>query len=163
MNWNSLFRFSTNPRISFPYSNDGPCSTCSSTQWSLVQSNICSWETRKYLFIKKHVLGTLDFTGWKNWALFNIYYCSFKIFPQFWLAKSTRIIRHNQLLMTKFGRILCLMRKWRKKCSPLQVKAPLTEKTWGWGWVIFVVKTKMEDTSLVSRVRTTAWTERNNG
>ena len=29
---------------------------------------------------------------------------SFKIFSQFWLAKSTRTIHHNQLLMTKFGR-----------------------------------------------------------
>ena len=36
------------------------------------------------------------------------YFCSFKIFPQFWLAKRTRIIHHNQLLMTKFGRILYL-------------------------------------------------------
>ena len=42
-----------------------------------------------------------------------------KIFPWFWLAKSTRIIHHNQLLMTKFGRILCLTRKWRQKCSVL--------------------------------------------
>ena len=91
------------------------------------------------------------------------YYYSFKIFPQFWLAKSTRIIRHKQLLMTKFGRSLCLTRKWRQKCSPLQGKAPLTEKTWGRGWVVFVVKTKMADTSLVSRVRTTAGTRRNNG
>ena len=59
-----------------------------------------------------------------------------------WLAKSTRIIHHNQLLMTKFGRILCLTRKWRQKCRPLQLKAPLTEKTWGRGWVVLVVKTK---------------------
>ena len=29
-----------------------------------------------------------------------------KLFPWFWLAKSTRIIHHNHLLMTKFGRIL---------------------------------------------------------
>ena len=36
----------------------------------------------------------------------NLYY-SFKIFPQL----STRIIHHNQLLVTKFGRILCLTRK----------------------------------------------------
>ena len=57
------------------------------------------------------------------------YYYSFKIFPQFWLAKSTRIIHHNQLLMTKLGRILWLTRKSRQKCSPLQVDAPLTEKT----------------------------------
>ena len=34
-----------------------------------------------------------------------------------WLAKSTRLIHHNQSLMTKFGRILCLTRKWRHKCS----------------------------------------------
>ena len=57
----------------------------------------------------------------------NTYY-SFKIFPQFWLAKSTRIIHYNQLLMTKFGRILCLTRKWRQKCSPLQVKASLPRR-----------------------------------
>ena len=88
---------------------------------------------------------------------------SFKIFPRFWLAKSTRLIHHNQLLMIKFGRILCLMRKWRQKCSLLQVNAPLTEKTWGWDWIVFLVKTKMADTSLVSRVRTTAGTRRNNG
>ena len=41
-------------------------------------------------------------------------YYSFKIFSRFWLAKNTRIIHHNKLLMNKFGRILCLTRKWRK-------------------------------------------------
>ena len=56
-------------------------------------------------------------------------YYSLKIFPQLWLAKSTRINHHNQLLMTKFGRILCLSRKWHQKCSPLQVKAPLPRRT----------------------------------
>ena len=74
--------------------------------------------------------------GLKNW------YYSLKIFPRFWLAKSTRIIHHNQLLMTKFGRILCLTRKWGQKCSLLQVNAPLTEKTWGRGWVVLDVKKK---------------------
>ena len=43
-------------------------------------------------------------------SAFNFCYHSFKIFPQFWLAKSTRAIHHNQLLMTNFGRILCLTR-----------------------------------------------------
>ena len=33
---------------------------------------------------------------------FNYHYYSFKIFPRFGLAKSTRIIYHNLLLMTKF-------------------------------------------------------------
>ena len=69
-------------------------------------------------------------------------YYSFKIFPRFWLAKSTRLIHHKQLLMTKFGRILCLTRKWRQKCSLLLVNAPLTDKTWGRDWVVFVVKLK---------------------
>ena len=50
----------------------------------------------------------------------NLYYYSFKIFPLLWLAKSILIIHHNHLLMTKFGRILCLTRKWRQKCSKLQ-------------------------------------------
>ena len=98
----------------------------------------------------------------ENVFTFKRNYYSFKIFPQFWLGKSTRIIHHNQLLMIKFGRILCLTRKWRQKCSPLLVNAPLTEKTWGRGWVVLVVKTEMADTSLVSRVRTTAGTRRNN-
>ena len=65
-------------------------------------------------------------------------YYSFKIFPRFWLAKITRLIHHNQLLLTKFGRNLTLTRKWRQKCSFSQVKAPLTKKTWGRGWVVLV-------------------------
>ena len=73
------------------------------------------------------------------WTTLNVHYYSFKIFPQFWLAKSTLTIHHKQLLMTKFGRILCLMRKWRKKCSLLQVKAPLPrrpgdEVEFSWLW-----------------------------
>ena len=31
----------------------------------------------------------------------NTHYYSFKIFPSFWLAKTTRIIRHNHLPLTK--------------------------------------------------------------
>ena len=84
------------------------------------------------------------------------YYYSFKIFLRLSLAKGTRIIHHNQLLMTTFGRIF---RQWTddvKSAAFLQVNAPLTEKTWGWGWVVLVVKTKMADISLVSRVRTEA-------
>ena len=46
-------------------------------------------------------------------------YYSFKIFPWFWFAKSTRLVHHNRLLITKFGRILCLARKWRQKWSVL--------------------------------------------
>ena len=51
----------------------------------------------------------------REWINSNYY--SFKIFPRSWLAKSTRIIHHNQLLMTKFERILGLMNRWRQKCN----------------------------------------------
>ena len=61
-------------------------------------------------------------------ASVKLHYCSFKILPQFSLAKSTRIIHHNQLQMTKFGRILCLTRKRRQKCSLLQVNALLPRR-----------------------------------
>ena len=53
---------------------------------------------------------TLIFVNVPTSANIRLYY-SFKIFPRFWLAKSTRLIHHNQLLMTTFGRILCLTRK----------------------------------------------------
>ena len=41
----------------------------------------------------------------KTTCFVKVFYYSFKIFPQFLLAKSTHIIHHNQLLMTKHGRI----------------------------------------------------------
>ena len=117
-----------------------------------------------WLLIKSWIVWFVRFwDGLNAMTSVKLCYYSFKIFPLFWLAKSTRIIHHNQLQMTKFGRILCLMRKWCQKCSLLQVNVPLNEKTWGWGWVVLVVKTNMADTSLVSRVRTAAGTRRNNG
>ena len=50
-------------------------------------------------------------------TLNKLYYYWFKIFPQFWLAKSTCIIHHNQVLMTKFGNIFQLINKWHQKRS----------------------------------------------
>ena len=42
------------------------------------------------------------------WKLANKASCySFKIFPGFLLVKTTRIIHHNQLLLTKFEKNLC--------------------------------------------------------
>ena len=130
--------------------------------WITVRMFTLSFTTLwKAEFVRTHTLSAGCSRNWHKHVKRNYY--SFKIFPQFWLAKSTCIIHHNQLLMTKFGKILCLTGKWRQKCSLLQVNAPLTKKTWGRGWVVLVVKTKMADTSLVSRVRTTAGTRRNNG
>ena len=77
------------------------------------------------------VLNALHQGEWPLQASHTIITCyySFKIFPRFWLAKSTRLIHHNQLLMTKFGRILTLTRKWRQKCSVSQVNTASTDNT----------------------------------
>ena len=75
-----------------------------------------------------------------------------KYFPiSDWLIKVTRIIHHNQLLLTKFGtnfvklhqwhQTFChiepVTSKWRQMCSLLHVIELLTEKTWAQGCVIF--------------------------
>ena len=86
------------------------------------------------------------------------YHYSFKIFPSFWLVKTTYcIIHHNQLLLTKFGTnlsyetndgksaVCCrlsnwwrqndvksaaqpMTSKWCQKCSALQIIEPMTSK-----------------------------------
>ena len=75
-------------------------------------------QNQKSLIWKHRYLWTLWLNSWvKSWRALHMAYYSFQIFLQFWLAKSTRIIHHNQFLITKFGRILCLTKKWRQKCS----------------------------------------------
>ena len=82
-----------------------------------VQISTCSLNyTGKVLLKKLLILGenfgkVLEILSLEHVSINIYYYYSFKIFPQFCLAKSTRIIPHNQLLMTKFGRILTLTRK----------------------------------------------------
>ena len=78
--------------------------------------------------------------------IFIINSYSFKIFPLFWLVKTTPIIHHNQLLLTKFGKNFVILNQWRQNdvqsTAWLQVIEPLTEKTWGRGWVALLVRTK---------------------
>ena len=57
---------------------------------------------------------------------FNCY--SLKIFHPFWLVKATRIIHHNQMLLTKFRKNFVMFNRWRQNCSPLQIIEPLIEK-----------------------------------
>ena len=45
-------------------------------------------------------------------------YYSFKIFPRFGLVETTRIIYHNQLLFTKFGKNLRHIQSMRSKVEP---------------------------------------------
>ena len=73
-------------------------------------------------------------------------YYSFKIFLRFWLAKITHIIHHNQLLLTKFGRILPCWTDDVKSAAKLQIFEQLTEKTWGRVWVIFEVSNGEDNT-----------------
>ena len=62
-------------------------------------------------------------------SLADCYYYSFKIFSCFWLVKTTRIIHHNQLLFTKFGKnLLHQLNQWRQKCCPPKVIEPMTSK-----------------------------------
>ena len=87
---------------------------------------------------------------------FKSFYYSFKIFLRFWLAKSTSIIHHYQLLLTTFWRILRLTNRWQQKCSTLvQVDAPLTKKIWRRGWVVLVKKRKMVEQSAEHFIRFT--------
>ena len=37
--------------------------------------------------------------------------CSFQIFPRSWLVKTTRIIHHNKLLLTKFGKNFVILKQ----------------------------------------------------
>ena len=79
-------------------------------------------------------------------CMLSIFYYSFKIFPHFWLVKTTCIIHHNQLLLTKFGKNFVILNQWLqnyvKRATWLRVIELLTVKTWGGGWVVLVVRTK---------------------
>ena len=44
----------------------------------------------------------------------------FKIFPRFWLVKTARIIHHNQLLFTKFGKNLRHIASMTSKVQPAE-------------------------------------------
>ena len=77
----------------------------------------------------------------------NNFYCTFKIFLRFWLAKIP-LIHHNKLLSTKFGRIL----RFVKNDVNCAAKLP-TEKTWGRGWDVLVVSTKRRNIWLVLQRR----------
>ena len=44
--------------------------------------------------------------------IFNYY--SFEKYPRFWVGKTTRIIHHNQPLLTKFGKNFVILNQWRQ-------------------------------------------------
>ena len=67
------------------------------------------------------------------------YYYSFKIFLRFWLVKTTRIIHHNQLLFTKFGKNLRHIASMTSKVQP-------AENYW------------TDDVKMTSKVQSDYWT-----
>ena len=67
--------------------------------------------------------------SWVSRQIKKVYYYSFKIFLLFWLAKITCTIHHNQLLLTKFGRVLPYWTNDVKSTAKLQIIEPLTKKT----------------------------------
>ena len=108
--------------------------------FNFVLLNAARSSYQMYLFVVRIIILFISsFTVFFKYI--KIDYYSFKIFPRFWLAKSTRLIHHNQLLMTKFGRNLTLTRKWRQKCSFRRLRHRLprrpgdeVELFWLWTW-----------------------------
>ena len=56
--------------------------------------------------------------AWWEGCSNTVDYYSFIIFPRFWLAKTTRIIHHNQLLLAKFKKNLCHIESMTWKVHP---------------------------------------------
>ena len=102
-----------------------------------------SW-SQEWQVVFSQVIFTTCFSLRIGLAIFNfvynmfVYY-SFIIFLYFWLAKITRIIHHNQLVFTKYGRILPYLTDDVKSAAKLQIIEPLTEEIWGRVWVVFEV------------------------
>ena len=79
----------------------------------------------------------------------NNYY-SFKISPHFWLVKTTHIIHHNQLLMTKYwtndikSASCCkLLNQWHQIDIKSAARCRLLNRwPWGWGCVIIAEQKK---------------------
>ena len=89
-----------------------------------------------------------------------IYYYSFKIFSHFWLAKIPSIIfiitSYCWPNLKNFAICVLMTLTFQQNC---QIIEWLTEKTWGWGWVVLFLfrKYKWLNISLISQGRT-RWT-----
>ena len=106
----------------------------SSSRMMKMQPNSLSPAHRASVFLDKEIarmLGPQTFTVISWWTWFHVnnwwelflclninYYYSFKIFPRFWLVKTTRIIHQNQLLLTKFQKNLSHIEPMTSKVQP---------------------------------------------
>ena len=73
----------------------------------------------------------------KNYCSISHYY-SFKIFPLFWLVKTTRIIHHNQLVLTKLGKNFVVLDQWRQNnvISSARCRVLNTHPSCVWRYVV---------------------------
>ena len=113
------------------------CSKLKTNQKSVVFTNKAGKNSRYFVEVFNKTIISLAFVGYEmiivnsapcaSWLPTISYptrtcgiivnYYSFKIFPRFWLVKITRIIHHNQLPLTKFGKNFVIVNQWRQKCS----------------------------------------------
>ena len=99
-------------------------------KWYFQQEGPCTKDVSCLIFF------FISFLKWKKGTdkndVYNLPYYSFKIFPRFWLFKTTSIIHHNQLLLIKFEKNFVILNGWRqndiKSAAWLQVIEALTEK-----------------------------------
>ena len=79
-----------------------------------------SRKTCSYVTGLNPLIPSIHITNSPYWSPYIIFcYYSFKIFPLYWLVKTTRIIHHNHLLLTKFGKNFVILNWWCQKCSLL--------------------------------------------
>ena len=72
------------------------------------------------LFCHRDTIVSLTPRKWYYLYSQNIFPCLF--------GKTTRKIRHNELLLTKFGKNFVILKRCRQRCSLLQIFEPMTEK-----------------------------------
>ena len=74
-----------------------------------MQLNV-SWKKAGWLMIRRFSFPVIKSLQSKC----IVTYYSFKTFPCFWLVKTTRIIHHKQLLLTKLGKNFVIVNQWRQ-------------------------------------------------
>ena len=84
----------------------------------ITQLHFILYNWRWMMFQPKHVwLNNMNFKNivWFIKAIYYYYYCySFKIFPHFWLVKSTRKIHLKPAVVVHFGQNFVSLNQWRQ-------------------------------------------------
>ena len=92
-------------------------STAHATQWSNYLNQRAEILTRR--------------SNWRPQRAKNSVYL-FKIFPRFWLVKTTRILHYNQLLAVDQ-----MLNQWHQNCSPLHADYWTVQRENLWTWLCY--------------------------